>query len=144
MEETETVRRAQRMEEGLEEETEKKADVVVMQEEEEREEKDDQKGQKTELFCTTATPPMEQTLQQGFLLSGVSTAVRCEDKVEANNQYEESVLSSNDCGLRNVATDDNDCGQNVKCEDKNECEFRCGVCKLHKVKGKKYTIEERK
>ena len=30
------------------------------------------------MFFETATPPMEHDLQQGFLLSGVSAAVRCE------------------------------------------------------------------
>ena len=113
MEETDTVGRPQRVEEGGEESTEKEAEVMVMQEEEEEEENDDHKGQKTELFCATATPLVDQTLQQGFLLSGVSAAVRCGDKVEDNKQYEESVLSNNDCELKNVTTDDNDCGQNT-------------------------------
>ena len=78
MEETDTVGRPQRVEEGGEESTEKEAEVMVMQEEEEEEENDDHKGQKTELFCATATSLVDQTLQQGFLLSGVSAAVRCE------------------------------------------------------------------
>ena len=66
------------MEEGGEEKKGRKTEVKVIKEKEEKEEKEDRGGQRTGLFCETATPPMEHDLQQGFLLSGVSAAVRCE------------------------------------------------------------------
>ena len=144
MEEPDGFGRTESMREEGEVSTEMEAGVMRLQKEEEKEEMNDPEGLGTELCCATATPPVEQAMQHGFPMSGVSATERCGDKGEDNGQYEESVLSIDDCELKNRTTDDDDCGQSMKCEDKKECEFSRGVCKLHKVKGRKYTIDEKK